>query len=238
MVFWKFSSPQITIIWSGNKSIGLEVLTAVTVNSTVFWDVMLCSLVEVYQHSSEISVNFHQTTVPHPEDSTLKKRVFRQFLPFSKSIVNMNMKEPTKEDTVIWHFDILCKRATLLFYITVLSNWSSDQGSQVHINRSPTSRAIAQAVSRWLPTAAVRGAKPDLGMWDLWWDKVALGRFSPSTSVSPAIVVRSTNYSTIALMYHPGKMYNRPMRGRSTGTYNNLGDLQRDLRGLSPTPPN
>jgi hypothetical protein len=29
-------------------------------------------------------------------------------------------------------------------------------------------RAIAQAVSRWLPTAAVRGSKPGLGMWDLW----------------------------------------------------------------------
>jgi hypothetical protein len=99
-------------------------------------------------------------------------------------------------------------------------------------------RAIAQAVSRWLLIAAVRGSKPDLGMWDLWWDKVALGRFSPSTSVSPAIVVRSNNYSTITLIYHPGKMYNRPMCGRSTGTYTNLGDLQRDLRGLSPTPPN
>jgi hypothetical protein len=37
-------------------------------------------------------------------------------------------------------------------------------------------RAIAQAVSRWLPTAAVRGSKPDLVMWDLWWDKVALGQ--------------------------------------------------------------
>jgi hypothetical protein len=75
-------------------------------------------------------------------------------------------------------------------------------------------------------------------MWDLWWDKVALGRFSSSTSVSPAIVVRSTNYSTITLIYHPGKMYNRPMCDRSTGTYKNLGDLHRDLRGLSPTPPN
>jgi hypothetical protein len=67
-------------------------------------------------------------------------------------------------------------------------------------------RAIAQAVSRWLPTAAVRGSKPDLVMWDLWWDKVALGRFPPSTSVSPAIVVRSTNYFTITLMYHPGNV--------------------------------
>jgi hypothetical protein len=36
--------------------------------------------------------------------------------------------------------------------------------------------AIAQAVSRWLPTAAVRGSSPDLVMWDLWWDKVALGQ--------------------------------------------------------------
>jgi hypothetical protein len=50
----------------------------------------------------------------------------------------------------------------------------------------------SQVVSRWLPTTAARGSKPDLGMWDLWWDKVALGRFSLSTSVSPAIVVRST----------------------------------------------
>jgi hypothetical protein len=60
----------------------------------------------------------------------------------------------------------------------------------------------------WLKrlVAAVRGSKPDLVMWDLWWDKVALGRISPSTSVSPAIVVRSTSYSTITLMYHPGNV--------------------------------
>jgi hypothetical protein len=77
---------------------------------------------------------------------------------------------------------------------------------------------------------------PDLGMWDLWWDKVALGRFSPSISVSPAIVVRSTNYSTITLMYHPGKMYNRPICGRSTGAYTNLGDLQKDLMGVKSHP--
>jgi hypothetical protein len=29
-------------------------------------------------------------------------------------------------------------------------------------------RAIAQAVSRWLPTAAIRGSNPGLVMWDLW----------------------------------------------------------------------
>jgi hypothetical protein len=37
-------------------------------------------------------------------------------------------------------------------------------------------------------------------------------------------------------MHHPGKMYNRPMCGRSTGTYTNLGDLQRDLMGVKSHP--
>jgi hypothetical protein len=46
----------------------------------------------------------------------------------------------------------------------------------------------------------------------------------PITPQSPSYIIR-------------GKMYNRPMCGRSTGTYTNLGDLQRDLRELSPTPP-
>jgi hypothetical protein len=35
--------------------------------------------------------------------------------------------------------------------------------------------SLAQAVSRWLPTAAARGSSPGVVMWDLWWDKVALG---------------------------------------------------------------
>jgi hypothetical protein len=35
-------------------------------------------------------------------------------------------------------------------------------------------RAIAQAVSCWLPTAAVRGSSPSLVMWDFVADKVAL----------------------------------------------------------------
>jgi hypothetical protein len=44
-----------------------------------------------------------------------------------------------------------------------------------NIDRSE-GRAVAQAVSRWLPNAAVRGSKPDVVMSDLWWDKVALGQ--------------------------------------------------------------
>jgi hypothetical protein len=40
-------------------------------------------------------------------------------------------------------------------------------------------------------------------MWDLWWTKWRWGRFSPSTSVSPANLY-STNLSTITITYHPG----------------------------------
>jgi hypothetical protein len=37
-------------------------------------------------------------------------------------------------------------------------------------------RATAQAVSRWLPTTAVRGSPPGLVMWDFVVDKVVLGQ--------------------------------------------------------------
>jgi hypothetical protein len=39
-------------------------------------------------------------------------------------------------------------------------------------------------------------------MWDLWWTKWRLGRFSPSTSVFPANL-HSTNFSIITITYHP-----------------------------------
>jgi hypothetical protein len=64
-------------------------------------------------------------------------------------------------------------------------------------------RSIAQAVSRWLPTAAARGSSPGLVMWDLWWTKWRWGRFSPSTSVSPDSS-HSTSCSTITLISHLG----------------------------------
>jgi hypothetical protein len=61
-------------------------------------------------------------------------------------------------------------------------------------------RAIAQEVSRWLPTAAARVRSQV--RWDLWWKKWYWGRFSPSTSVSPANS-HSTNCSII-IIYDPG----------------------------------
>jgi hypothetical protein len=63
-------------------------------------------------------------------------------------------------------------------------------------------RAIAQAVSRWLPTAAA-WVQTRVVMWDLWWTKWRWDRFSPSTSVSLANL-HSTNFSTITITYHPG----------------------------------
>jgi hypothetical protein len=58
-------------------------------------------------------------------------------------------------------------------------------------------RAVAQAVSRCLPTAAAR-VRVRAGMWGLWWTKQHWGRFSPSTSVSPANH-HSTNFSIIII---------------------------------------
>jgi hypothetical protein len=53
----------------------------------------------------------------------------------------------------------------------------------LHLAIQSNSRVIAQAVSRWLPTAAVRGSRPGLSCGILWWTKWRWGRFSPSTSV-------------------------------------------------------
>jgi hypothetical protein len=54
--------------------------------------------------------------------------------------------------------------------------------------------AIAQVVSRWLPTAAVRGSRPGPSYGILWWTKWRWGRFYLSTSVSLA-KFHSTNCS-------------------------------------------
>jgi hypothetical protein len=64
-------------------------------------------------------------------------------------------------------------------------------------------RAIDQAVSRWLPTAAARVRARIWSCGVLWRTKWRWGRFSPSTSVSPANF-HSTNCSTITLIYHLG----------------------------------
>jgi hypothetical protein len=70
-------------------------------------------------------------------------------------------------------------------------------------------RAVAQAVSRRLPTATVR-VRVRAGVWCLWWTKRHWGRFSPSTSVSPA------NHSTIfAIIIIIRGWHNSPVGGCS-----------------------
>jgi hypothetical protein len=44
------------------------------------------------------------------------------------------------------------------------------------------------------------GSAPGSGKWDLWWTKWRRGRFSPSTSVSPAKTIHSTNFSIITII--------------------------------------
>jgi RNase P/RNase MRP subunit POP5 len=44
------------------------------------------------------------------------------------------------------------------------------------VKRGEFGRAIAQAVSRWLLTAAVRDSSPGLVMWDFVVEKVTLGQ--------------------------------------------------------------
>jgi hypothetical protein len=51
----------------------------------------------------------------------------------------------------------------------------------------------------------------NLDVWDLWWTKWRWGRFSPSTSVSPANL-HSTNFFIIIIITR-GR-YNRPFSGR------------------------
>jgi hypothetical protein len=93
------------------------------------------------------------------------------------------------------------KRLRLLsasrWYLTrlVLRPWSQRR----HI--PSIARAIAQAVSRWVPTAAARVQTRVFFMWDLRWAKWCWGRFSASTSVSPPNFY-STNCSTITIIYH------------------------------------
>jgi hypothetical protein len=41
-----------------NKLVRLEVLTEVTIKTTIFWDAIPCSHVEIYQHSGEM-YNIH-----------------------------------------------------------------------------------------------------------------------------------------------------------------------------------
>jgi hypothetical protein len=81
-----------------------------------------------------------------------------------------------------------CRQVSLMNDRTT-SKWS---------NRLPEAAPKLKRLVRWLPTAAAPGSRPGLVKWDLWWIKWRWGRFSPSTSVSPANL-HSTKLSIIII---------------------------------------
>jgi hypothetical protein len=90
-----------------------------------------------------------------------------------------------------------------VFFYGPGTTWQSLQYKSTH-------RAVAQAVSRRVPTAAAR-IRVRAGMWGLWWTKWHWGRFFPRTSVSFANH-HSTNFSIIIITRG---WNNTPIGGRS-----------------------
>jgi hypothetical protein len=123
---------------------------------------------------------------------------FHHFIDFKIAYDTINREELLK---AMKEFKIPQKitglvRATLehvKYRVKVQYNLSELFGTSVGL-RQGDGRTIAQAVSRWLPTAAVRGLSPGLVMWDFIWTKWPWDRFSPSTLVCPANL-HSTNCS-------------------------------------------
>jgi hypothetical protein len=69
---------------------------------------------------------------------------------------------------------------------------------------------VAQAVSRWLPTATVR-VRVRATCGGLWWTKRHWCRFSPSTSVSLA----NHHFTNFSIIMITRGWNNRPISGRS-----------------------
>jgi hypothetical protein len=67
------------------------------------------------------------------------------------------------------HLDYNRNSLTLLPLRRMQNTVTEEHGAKMsHVLYNHTSNCLAaQAVSRWLPTAAVRGSRPGLVMWDL-----------------------------------------------------------------------
>jgi hypothetical protein len=105
-----------------------------------------------------------------------------------------------------------CVRHIRLYNFSTLGHWSIVRG---YIRN--WGRAIAQAVIRWLPTAAVRGSSPGLVMWDFVVDKVALGQVFSAYFGFPCQFSFHQLLQKITLIYHRG-LYNRPEVAAVPGT--------------------
>jgi hypothetical protein len=100
-------------------------------------------------------------------------------------------------DHFLRHHSISEGRHHLILFVTLVSD--------------RLGRAIAEAVSRWLPTAV---ARVRARVWKVGFVVEIMaprGRFSPSTSISPANL-HSTNFSILTITRDK---YNRLIHGRS-----------------------
>jgi hypothetical protein len=110
------------------------------------------------------------------------------------------------------------------FCLILMNLTNNANHNVVNLLARSNDRAVAQAVSLWLPTAAARVCVR-AGMWHLWWTKQHWGRFSQSASVSAANH-HSTDFSSIIITRG---WHNKPTGGRSaectqlhsTPNYNN-----------------
>jgi hypothetical protein len=95
----------------------------------------------------------------------------------------------------------IIQRRTVATEAKLFLLWFPNSGPRVseHAHNKPCNygRAIVQAVSRWLPTAAVRGSSPDLVIWDFVVDKVALGQVFSEYFGFPCHTNLSASYETL-----------------------------------------
>jgi hypothetical protein len=116
-----------------------------------------------------------------PQPSTLPHE-------FHCYVINLlHARSLCKKDSRLYKF---CTKHLLSIGFVSLSVFTAPNRQYIYFDVI-RGRAIDEAVSRWLSTAAA------LVKWDLWWTKWRRGRFSPSTSVSPAI--HSTKFSILTI---------------------------------------
>jgi hypothetical protein len=79
--------------------------------------------------------------------------------------------------------------------------WQTNENGRrlSYIVKAGNVRAVDQAVSCRIPTAAGPVSNPGQAVWDLWWTKRYWCRFSPSTATTPA--THRTDCSTFISLY-------------------------------------
>jgi hypothetical protein len=137
----------------------------------------------------QLNIRFHNFRVNSQWEQTRQPNALEQMCFQNKTNVKLSMW-----NTVEAYRSFRRRRPHIFSTISLYMGWD---------------RAVAQAVSHWLPTAAAR-VRVRVGICGLWSTKRYWGSFSPNTSVSPAD--NSTNFSIIMIARD---WQNRPISGRS-----------------------